>query len=461
LLLSWPLLLLLGISASVEAAARQLEGEHTITYDIINPRGVITLPNYSIDGYSQKVIAQDEFSKRIIVSAILSPFSSIAPYPFPATSLDRVDPSTLHPERTRQSQDPAIASLARSIAKGATRQAEVVERILEWISDHLSYDYSLHLPSDALFALRERKASCMGYSNLAISMLRSLGIPARGAHGYLPPGYDWGIAKEYWGMKIHGGGFHVWMEVFYPDVGWVFHDPANSIGFVDPYHILLWIEGGEKKEWGKEKGFIDVDRATTFTILREVNEVQAVDELPTPSQDILARRWIGRPAKASLSGLVRSRSGEPIGEGKAILWRETRGKVYPLERGGRFSILGLEKGSYLFSFRAKGFSEAQWTVDLKEGERKNLEIILEPGGEVRGRVKDQQGRPIGQGKVFYWVGGKGLGVPLNPDGSYLLEGLRPGKYRFSVRAEHFTEAFQEASVTAGSCLELDFVLLSP
>jgi hypothetical protein len=368
-----------------------------------------------------------------------------------------VDPSFLRPETSRQSQDPEIVSLGHSVAEGAAREAEAVERVLNWISDHLSYDYSLKLPSDALSALRQRKASCVGYTNLAISLLRSLGIPARGAHGYLPPGYEWGITKEYWGMKINGGGFHVWMEVFYPDVGWVFHDPANSVGFVDPFHILLWIEGKDARRWGKEKGFIDVDRATTFTILRENDAARAVDELPAPSQSILARRWIGRSVRASLSGIVRAREGGPIGEGKAILWRGDRGRIYPLE-GGKFSILGLEQGDYSVSFRARGFSEARWAGELQEGERKVMEVLLEPGGEVKGRVKGRDGKPIAQGKVLYWVGGKGTGVPLNPDGTYLLEGLRPGRYKFSVRAQDFPETFHEALVVPGSCLELDFVL---
>jgi len=443
---------------SPEAATRYLEGEHAITYDIINPLGVQSLPTYSIDGFSQKVIAQDEYSKRIVVSANLAPFSSLTPFPVASEALGKVDPSYLLPEKARQSRDPAIVALARSIAAGGEREAEVVEKVLNWICDNLSYDYSLQLPSDALSALHQRKAACVGYTNLAIALLRSLGIPARGAHGYLPPGYEWGVTKEYWGTKINGGGFHVWMEVFYQDVGWVFHDPANSIHFVDPYHILLWIEGEKAKSNREEKGFIDVDRATTFTIFRELSRVEAVDEVSVPSKEILARRWIGRPMKASLSGIVRDQAGKSIEGGKVILWKGERGRIYPIGSGGTFFIPGLDQGNYLISLRAKGFSETQWSGDLKEGERRDLEIALEAGGEVGGKVTDGQGRPISGGKVFCWVGEKGFGVPLRIDGTYLLEGLKPGKYRVSVRAENFPEKFQEAHVTPGSAVKLDFVL---
>ena len=443
---------------SLEAATRYLEGEHAITYDIINPLGVPSLPTYSIDGFSQKVIAQDEYSKRIVVSADLSPFSSLAPFPIASEALGRVDPSYLLPEEARQSRDPAIGALARSVAAGGATQAEVVKKVLDWICDNLSYDYSLRLPSDALSALHQRKAACVGYTNLAIALLRSLGIPARGAHGYLPPGYDWGVTKEYWGTKINGGGFHVWMEVLYPDVGWVFHDPANSIHFVDPYHILLWIEGEKGKSNREDKGFIAVDRATTFTIFRELNRVQAVDEASVPSKEILARRWIGHPLKGSVSGIVRDQAGKPIEGGKVILWKGERGRIYPIGSGGRFSIPGLDRGHYLISLRAKSFSETQWSGDLQEGERKDLEIALEAGGEVGGKVTDGQGTPISRGKAFYWVGERGFGVPLRADGTFLLEGLKPGRYRVSVRAENFPEKFQEAHVTAGSVAQLDFVL---
>ena len=83
---------------------------------------------------------------------------------------------------------------------------------------------------------------------------------------------------------------------------------------------------------------------------------------------------------------------------------------------------------------------------------------MDPGGEVRGRVTDGQGRLVSRGKIFYWAGEKGFGVPLQADGTYLLEGLRLGKVRISVRAENFPEMFQEALVLPGTTTRLNFVL---
>ena len=49
-------------SSSAHAGLSVLEGEHTVVYDIVNPRGVAFIPNYSNDSFEQKVISQDEFS---------------------------------------------------------------------------------------------------------------------------------------------------------------------------------------------------------------------------------------------------------------------------------------------------------------------------------------------------------------------------------------------------------------
>jgi hypothetical protein len=105
-----------------------------------------------------------------------------------------------------------------------------------------------------------------------------------------------------------------------------------------------------------------------------------------------------------------------------------------------------------------GFSEMQWSGDLKEGERKDMEMVLEASGEAGGKGIDGQGRPFSRGKIFCWVVKKGSGVPLRTKGTYLLEDLKSCKYRASVRTENFPEKSQEALVAPGSKVNLDFAL---
>src|SRR5512143_3277771 len=79
-----PIVLFLVFS-SVEARAglMVLEGEHSVTYDIVNPRGVAFIPDYANDSFAQKVISQDEFSKRVQVTSRMHPLKTHASFPVP------------------------------------------------------------------------------------------------------------------------------------------------------------------------------------------------------------------------------------------------------------------------------------------------------------------------------------------------------------------------------------------
>jgi hypothetical protein len=55
------------LMSPASAATKILTGKHTVIYDIVNPTGVEFLPNYSNNSYSQKIIQEDEFSKRVLI----------------------------------------------------------------------------------------------------------------------------------------------------------------------------------------------------------------------------------------------------------------------------------------------------------------------------------------------------------------------------------------------------------
>ncbi len=72
----------------------------------------------------------------------------------------------------------------------------------------------------------------MGYSELSVDLLRRVGIPARTVQGILrtKPG------SEGYDSRI-GGVYHRWIEVYYPDRGFVFSDPSASINAVDARYV--------------------------------------------------------------------------------------------------------------------------------------------------------------------------------------------------------------------------------
>jgi hypothetical protein len=61
-------------------------------------------------------------------------------------------------------------------------------------------------------------------------MLRSLGIPAREAVGYVPGGFD-PITDLY---QVHANDAHAWVQVWFPGYGWQSFDPTAVVPSTPP-----------------------------------------------------------------------------------------------------------------------------------------------------------------------------------------------------------------------------------
>jgi transglutaminase-like putative cysteine protease len=88
-------------------------------------------------------------------------------------------------------------------------------------------------PVEEFFRLR--RGVCQDFTHLMLSILRSLGIPARYVSGYLntlpPPG------KE----KVFGAdASHAWVAALDPEAGWVDLDPTNGVVVADDHITLAW-----------------------------------------------------------------------------------------------------------------------------------------------------------------------------------------------------------------------------
>jgi hypothetical protein len=356
------------------SATKVLTGKHSIVYDIVNPTGVEFLPNYSNSSYSQKVLQEDEFSKRVLIEVNLGPLNSTAPFPVSTQQVPPQMRAFLGPERDIPVNEGNILSQARALTQGSRTVHEAVTAIFNWIVDNFTYDAGRGTAQDGRSVFYSKRGSCVGYTNLSIAMLRSLGIPARYAHGYLPPGYDWGISKKYWGVQISGGGYHAWVEVFYPDVGWCFSDLLHSKNFVDPFHVLRYTDGINLNPRNIRGGSLDVEDATTFTIFQEENATMAIDQLLLPKKDFLARQT-GSQQFGTIYGKVRDSSGKPVLKGTLVLWEGIQGKSIPFENGV-YSILGLNDGDYRVTIRADGHGETEKNLQSRKGEIKQLDLVL-------------------------------------------------------------------------------------
>lgn len=175
---------------------------------------------YDNDGYSLAVLPARDGAVELVVTVSDSPLESRAPYP---TGLPR-DPSL--------TAAPARDAYVERLVRGATTQADAVERLLAGLASHVRYDPDRVRRQDPAAVFRERRANCVGLSELAVDLLRRAAIRARTVQGVLraEPGsasYDPAV----------GGAYHRWIEIHYPDRGFVFSDPSASINGVDARYV--------------------------------------------------------------------------------------------------------------------------------------------------------------------------------------------------------------------------------
>ncbi len=175
---------------------------------------------YDNDGYSLEVTVDPAGATELHVRVSDSPLASAAPYP----PLARIEPAP-----------PAAAdrdAFARRLAAGSFRQSDAVRRVLLGLASRIAYDPDRLRRQDPAAVFASGRAHCVGFAELAVDLLRRAGIPARTVQGILrtQPGSDGYEAKL-------GGTYHRWIEVYYPDRGYVFSDPSSSVNGVDARYI--------------------------------------------------------------------------------------------------------------------------------------------------------------------------------------------------------------------------------
>lgn len=375
-------------TCSSEAATTVLKGKVRVVYDLItdNPAvGIEAIPSYSNATFSQKVLSEDEFSKRVeVVVDISRPLASKTPFPIPPDTLSNKLKKGLAPEKNIQADDPEIKKAAREITSRASTVVEAHSAIADWVREQLTYDASSGVKQDASSVIRTKRGSCVGHTNLSIALLRAAGIPARYAHGYLPPGFGWGATEEFWGVKITRGGYHAWYETYFPDIGWAFSDGESSKNFVDPAHLVRYIDGidinpeagraGSLDFANEEEGVGKLNAHVTYTVVLEEKDTRPIDQLPSPPTKQLSAIQTGPIESGTVWGTVTA-DGKKMEKGEVIIWKGTKGRVIPFE-GGEYSLVGLE-GDQELTFRVKGFKNLDRKVTAVKGEVIKMDIVLE------------------------------------------------------------------------------------
>lgn len=181
-------------------------------------------------------------------SVNLSGVRTSAPFPLQKTYSQSKD--YLRASKMVPSNEPKILAKAKALTAGAKTEFDAAQRILSWVIDHMHY---VLVPAsyDGGYSFESGRGNCQNYSHLAAALLRAVGIPVRIVNGItLKEPYDVKIKNRILTMKM-AQGRHSWIEIYFPDLGWVPFDPAGTELFVSNRFIRLEV-GVDNDETGQD-----------------------------------------------------------------------------------------------------------------------------------------------------------------------------------------------------------------
>lgn len=126
-----------------------------------------------------------------------------------------------------------VTQLAREITRGISSPYERVQAIIRYIEKNCSYTLQEEVTppgtdAAAHYLFKSKRGACDLAATATAVMCRGVGIPARVAVGYvleepLPQGG---------GYLVRQAHAHMWVEAFFPRLGWVPFDPAPPISSI-------------------------------------------------------------------------------------------------------------------------------------------------------------------------------------------------------------------------------------
>ena len=125
---------------------------------------------------------------------------------------------------------PQLNELALKITEPYNNPYDKAEAITNYLRNEIEYSTEItstppRNQDPLLWVLFEyKKGYCMYYASAEILMLRSIGIPARMAVGFVEGVYD-ELSEQY---TVAYKDSHAWPEVYFPGIGWVEFEPTGN-----------------------------------------------------------------------------------------------------------------------------------------------------------------------------------------------------------------------------------------
>ena len=171
-------------------------------YTVVSQRPVVTAESLRAQGDIAEWFAQfdDERSQ-----AVLAPYLAL-----PDSTSDRT------------------VQLATDLRAGTT--FDTVRAYQDWLAANTVYDLDAPVPAPGADAVDDhlfvsRRGFCEQIASSLVVMLRSQGVPARLATGYLPGDRD--RVSGVWQVRARDA--HAWVEVWFPSSGWQPFDPTADV----------------------------------------------------------------------------------------------------------------------------------------------------------------------------------------------------------------------------------------
>ena len=160
----------------------------------------------------------------------------------PVPNLDALHAaSTDYPEAIRlryftlpSSVPERVIDLAHKITSGITNPYDKAKAIETYLRKNFSYTLDVPTPPEDrdvadYFLFDLKKGYCDYYATAMVVLARASGLPARFVSGYSPGSYDSSNAQ----YIIRELNAHSWVEVYFPEIGWVEFEPTASQPEID------------------------------------------------------------------------------------------------------------------------------------------------------------------------------------------------------------------------------------
>jgi large repetitive protein len=110
---------------------------------------------------------------------------------------------------------------------------------------------------------------------------------------------------------------------------------------------------------------------------------------------------------------------------------------------GEYVLEGLSAGERTLDFRKNGYVTKKKTVEVTAAKETRLDMELDRGREIRGRVIDSNGAPVQGANVAARVssfGGEEARAVSDTDGTFVIEGLSESRYNVTARKRGYVNA---------------------